>query len=62
MLLEKSLWASQRSSKEANARVKMDVMSWEAEESKMKSKIRTLETQVGVYKENMEDMKNAHDD
>ena len=58
MLLEKSLWASQRSSKEANAREKMNVMSWEAEETKMKSKIRSLETQVSQYKENMEDMKN----
>ena len=40
----------------------MNIMSAEAEESKMKSKIRSLETQVAQYKENMEDQKNQHDD
>lgn len=28
----------------------------------MKSKIKSLETQITQYKENMEDMKNQHDD
>ena len=37
-------------------------MSSEAEETKMKSKIKSLETQISQYKENMEDMKNQHDD
>ena len=62
LLLEKSLWASQRASKESSAREKMLQMSSEAEETKMKSKIRGLETQISQYKENMEDMKNQHDD
>ena len=43
-LLEKSLWAAQRASKEANGREKMSVMQWESEETKMKSKIKSLET------------------
>ena len=46
LLLEKSLWASQRASKEASAREKMLQMSSEAEETKMKSKIKSLETQI----------------
>ena len=33
-------------------------MSQEAEDTKIKSKIKSLETQITQYKENMEDMKN----
>ena len=60
--MEKSLWASQRSSKEALAREKMSVVQWEAEETKMKSKIKSLETQVAQLKENEEEMKNRHEE
>ena len=40
----------------------MAVMQFEAEETKMKSKIRTLETKVAQLKENEEDMKNRQED
>ena len=62
LLLEKSLWAAQRQSKEANAREKMTVMQFEAEETKMKSKMKSLETKVSHLKENEEDLKNRHED
>lgn len=44
LLLERSLWASQKAAKETSAREQMLQMSSEAEETKMKSKIRSLET------------------
>ena len=62
LLLEKSLWASQRTSKEVSERENMLQISSEAEETKMKSKIKSLEAQIAQYKENIEDMKNQHDD
>ena len=40
----------------------MSMMQWDSEETKMKSKIKSLETQVGQLKENEEELKNRHEE